>query len=280
VSLRDLYTNTIRTPAQPIDDSQIVIDRTPAAVKPSTLNDKQSEAWEGVESTFEPFQMTATNTTSSRVKRARLIASAPRAMAAMSGRQNTDFIDSLFDSTDGTPSIPVTTFADVGGCATQLEAIRELCTHLADPTDYTRLRVRPPCGLLLHGPPGCGKSLVARAVAGVSQDVLLHYLTFITQELRVPLIALAAPQLVAGVSGESETRIRQLFTVAKTHAPCIVFLDEIDAVCGKRDEAQKSMVSRIVAQLLHELDGLFLRDFINVFVFLYRITFSAHINRW
>ncbi|CAM5999801.1 unnamed protein product [Sphagnum balticum] len=226
------------------------------------------------------YPMTAPNTKSSLVKRARLMASAPRAMAAMSGRQNTDFIDSLFDSTDGTPSVPVTTFADVGGCTNQLEAIHELCKHLADPSDYVRLRVRPPCGLLLHGPPGCGKSLVARAVAGVSWDVLLNRLTFMTQELRVPLIALAAPQLVGGVSGESETRIRQLFTVAKTHAPCIVFLDEIDAVCGKRDEAQKSMESRIVAQLLHELDGLFLRDFMYSLIFIFAQNYILGLHQW
>ncbi len=104
---------------------------------------------------------------------------APRATAAVSGQQNTDFINSLFDSTDGTSLVPVTTFADVGGYTKQLKAILKLCKHLADPSvlcDYTRLRVRPPCGLLLYGSPGCGKSLVARAIAGVSWDVLLNYL--------------------------------------------------------------------------------------------------------
>ena len=94
----------------------------------------------------------------------------------------------------------------------------------------------------MHGPPGCGKTSIANALAG---------------ELQVPFISISAPSVVSGMSGESEKKIRELFDEAKSLAPCLVFFDEIDAITPKRDGgAQREMERRIVAQLLTSMDEL------------------------
>uniref|UniRef100_A0A8C9W0B2 Nuclear VCP like n=1 Tax=Scleropages formosus TaxID=113540 RepID=A0A8C9W0B2_SCLFO len=109
------------------------------------------------------------------------------------------------------------------------------------PEVYQQLGVVPPRGFLLHGPPGCGKTLLAHAVAG---------------EMALPLLKVSAPELVSGVSGESEQKLRELFEQAVTNAPCILFIDEIDAITPKREVASKDMERRIVAQLLTCMDDL------------------------
>lgn len=75
------------------------------------------------------------------------------------------------------------------------------------------------------------------------------------QELGLPFIKLAATEIVSGVSGESEGTLRDLFQLAKDHAPCVLFIDEVDAICRKRETAQREMERRIVTQLLACLDG-------------------------
>ncbi|XP_016842214.1 nuclear valosin-containing protein-like isoform X3 [Nasonia vitripennis] len=136
---------------------------------------------------------------------------------------------------------PTVKFSDVGGNTKVLETVANLLVHMKHPEVYTKLGISPPRGFLLHGPPGCGKTLLAHAIAG---------------ELQMPLLKVAAPELVAGVSGESEQRIRELFDQAIAIAPCILFLDEIDAVAPHRANAQREMERRIVAQLLSCLDEL------------------------
>ncbi|GLG99713.1 Transitional endoplasmic reticulum ATPase TER94 [Gryllus bimaculatus] len=139
------------------------------------------------------------------------------------------------------PQEPGVSFADVGGVDDLLEEVGRLLAHLRRPEIFRTLGVPPPRGVLLHGPPGCGKSLLARAVAG---------------ELRLPLLRVAGPELVAGVSGESEARVRDLFEQAARSAPCVLFLDEVDALAPPRAGAQREMERRIVAQLLSCLDEL------------------------
>lgn len=85
----------------------------------------------------------------------------------------------------------------------------------------------------------------------------LHAVHCILQELDVPLMIVAGPELIAGVSGESEERIRDLFDQASEIAPCILFLDEVDALAPNRHTAQREMERRVVAQLLSCLDGRF-----------------------
>ncbi|KAK9501208.1 hypothetical protein O3M35_002278 [Rhynocoris fuscipes] len=138
-------------------------------------------------------------------------------------------------------SIPNITFKDFGGNYKVLEAVSGLLLHLHYFDVYIRVGVQPPRGFLLHGPPGCGKTLLAKAIAG---------------ELRIPLIRAAGPELVGGVSGESEQRIRDLFNQAKEQSPCIIFIDEIDAIFPPRESARKDMERRIVAQIISSFDDL------------------------
>ncbi|KAL6749669.1 P-loop containing nucleoside triphosphate hydrolase protein [Haematococcus lacustris] len=106
---------------------------------------------------------------------------------------------------------------------------------------YAWLGVEPPRGVLLHGPPGCGKTALANAIAN---------------ECGVPFLRVAAPEVVSGMSGESEAKLRSLFQEAADLAPCIVFIDEIDAIAPKRETAQREMERRIVAQMLTCMDDL------------------------
>lgn len=132
-------------------------------------------------------------------------------------------------------------FEDIGGISEIIMQICDLVLHMKHPEVYTQLGIKSPRGALLHGPPGTGKTLLAHAIAG---------------KLQLPLIAVTGTELVGGMSGESEERIRELFERAVTVAPGVLFIDEIDAVCGNRIHAQKDMEKRMVAQLLASLDSL------------------------
>lgn len=132
-------------------------------------------------------------------------------------------------------------FEDVGGNDHILTEVCKLLIHLRHPEVYQYLGVVPPRGFLLHGPPGCGKTLLAQAIAG---------------ELDIPMLKVAATEMVSGVSGESEQKLRDLFEQALNSAPCILFIDEIDAITPKREVASKDMERRIVAQLLTCMDDL------------------------
>jgi len=133
------------------------------------------------------------------------------------------------------------TFAEFGGNEEVLCNICKLLVHLKHPEVYRKLGVTPPRGFLLHGPPGCGKTLLAHAIAG---------------ELQLPFIKISAPEIVSGVSGESEQKLRELFEEAIASSPCVLFIDEIDSITPKRENAQREMERRIVAQLLTCLDEL------------------------
>ncbi|KAK3523319.1 hypothetical protein QTP86_029507 [Hemibagrus guttatus] len=132
-------------------------------------------------------------------------------------------------------------FEDVGGNDETLTELCKLLIHMRHPEVYQQLGVVPPRGFLLHGPPGCGKTLLAQAVAG---------------EMELPILKVSAPELVSGISGESEQKLRELFEQAVSGAPCILFIDEIDAITPKREVASKDMERRIVAQLLTCMDDL------------------------
>ncbi len=145
-------------------------------------------------------------------------------------------------SANGTPEVPTTRYSDLGGIENVLQDVKELIERpFKHPEIYRHLGVTPPRGILLHGPPGCGKTCLASAIAG---------------ELNIPLIKVAAPEVVSGMSGESEGKLRSLFDQARELAPCILFLDEIDAITPKRENAQREMERRIVAQLLTCMDEL------------------------
>jgi ribosome biogenesis ATPase len=129
---------------------------------------------------------------------------------------------------------------NLGGVGNVIEELNELVAMpMLYPDTYIRTGIQPPRGVLLHGPPGCGKTMIANAFAA---------------EIGVSFIPLSAPSLVAGMSGESEKKIRDIFEEAKRMAPCLVFIDEIDVIMGKRESAQREMEKRIVAQMLTCMD--------------------------
>ncbi|KAI0156604.1 putative AAA family ATPase/60S ribosome export protein Rix7 [Xylariaceae sp. FL1272] len=130
--------------------------------------------------------------------------------------------------------------ADLGGMDDAIEVLVESITlPMKEPEFCLEGVIRPARGVLIHGPPGCGKTMLAKAYAA---------------DLGVSFIPVSAPSLVAGMSGESEKKIRELYDEARKLAPSLVFIDEIDAIMGKRENAQREMEKRIVAQMLTCMD--------------------------
>ncbi|RAW33743.1 Nuclear valosin-containing protein-like [Phytophthora cactorum] len=141
---------------------------------------------------------------------------------------------------------PSARYSDVGGIQSILQEVRELIEYpLTHPEVYAHLGVEPPRGVLLHGPPGTGKSMLAHAIAG---------------ECGATFLKISAPEVVSGMSGESEQKLRELFDEAISRAPSIIFIDEIDAITPKRETSARGMEKRIVAQLLTSTDSLSLEN--------------------
>jgi transitional endoplasmic reticulum ATPase len=135
-----------------------------------------------------------------------------------------------------------TTYEDIGGLDEEIRRIREMVElPLRHPEIFQRLGIDPPKGVLLHGPPGCGKTLLARAVANESE---------------ANFYAINGPEIMSKFYGESEARMRKMFEDAEKNAPSILFIDEIDAIAPKRGEVTGEVERRVVAQLLASMDGL------------------------
>jgi len=136
------------------------------------------------------------------------------------------------------------TYEDVGGLGDQVKRIREMIElPMRFPQVFARLGIDPPKGVLLHGPPGCGKTLIARAIANETDAYFLQ---------------ISGPEIIHKFYGESEAHLRSVFEEAKKNAPSILFLDELDAIAPKREElgGEKQVERRVVAQLLALMDGL------------------------
>jgi transitional endoplasmic reticulum ATPase len=143
---------------------------------------------------------------------------------------------------EGTEEAARVSYEDIGGLDREIQRVREMIElPLKYPEVFERLGIGAPKGILLHGPPGCGKTLIARAVA---KETDAHFL------------AVSGPEVIHKFYGESEAKLRKIFEEAERHAPSIVFLDEIDAIAPKRETVVGEVEKRVVAQLLALLDGL------------------------
>ncbi len=134
------------------------------------------------------------------------------------------------------------TYDDLGGMKDTIDALREMVElPLRHPELFQRLGVDPPKGVLLHGPPGTGKTRLARAVANESEANFFH---------------IAGPEVMGSAYGESEKKLRELFEEAAKSAPSIIFIDEIDSIAPKRGQVSGEAEKRLVAQLLTLMDGI------------------------
>ena len=139
-------------------------------------------------------------------------------------------------------SYPRITYDELGGLKKEVQKIREMVElPMRHPELFDKIGVEAPKGVLLYGPPGTGKTLLAKAVAG---------------ETNAHFISLSGPEIMGKHYGESEERIREIFTQAEENAPSIIFIDEIDSIAPKRDEVSGELEKRIVSQLLTLMDGM------------------------
>ena len=139
-------------------------------------------------------------------------------------------------------SVPRITYDELGGLKSEVQKIREMVElPMRHPELFDKIGVEAPKGVLLYGPPGTGKTLLAKAVAG---------------ETNAHFISLSGPEIMGKHYGESEERIREIFTQAEENSPSIIFIDEIDSIAPKRDEVSGELEKRIVSQLLTLMDGM------------------------
>ncbi|MHB9160413.1 MAG: CDC48 family AAA ATPase [Nitrosotalea sp.] len=134
------------------------------------------------------------------------------------------------------------TFEEIGGLKTQTKRMREIVElPLKHPEIFARLNIEPHSGILLYGPPGCGKTLIAKVLASESE---------------ANFYSINGPEIMNKYYGETEARLRDIFKEAKENSPSVIFIDEIDAIAPKREEAYGDVEKRVVAQLLALMDGL------------------------
>jgi transitional endoplasmic reticulum ATPase len=134
------------------------------------------------------------------------------------------------------------TYKDIGGMSAELQQVREVVElPLKYPQLFERLGIDAPKGVLLYGPPGCGKTMTARAVANETSAHFIH---------------ISGPEIVHRYYGDSEAHLREVFKEARDRAPTIIFFDEIDAIASKREDVSGDVEKRIVAQLMALMDGL------------------------
>ncbi len=139
-------------------------------------------------------------------------------------------------------SVPRTTYENLGGLEEEIQRIREMVElPMQHPEIFQTLGIDPPKGVLLLGPPGCGKTLLARAVANESD---------------ANFFSINGPEIISKFYGESEARLREIFQHAQQNAPSIILIDELDSIAPKREEVTGEVERRVVAQLLALMDGL------------------------
>ncbi|XP_067250927.1 ATPase family gene 2 protein homolog A isoform X1 [Chanodichthys erythropterus] len=176
----------------------------------------------------------------------------PLRLSPPAGRTSTDTFYTVCSSTTLSISDPAeqdegderskVTYSMIGGLSGQLQVIRETIElPLKHPELFKNYGIPPPRGVLLYGPPGTGKTLIGRAVAN---------------EVGAHMSVINGPEIMSKFYGETEARLRQIFTEASQRQPAIIFIDELDALCPKREGAQNEVEKRVVATLLTLMDGI------------------------
>lgn len=162
--------------------------------------------------------------------------------AVMIGVPTHLFLEKITEKDSRSAASQRLSYEDIGGLKPQLQRIREMIElPLRYPELFERLGIDPPKGVLLYGPPGCGKTLIARAIA---------------QECEANFFSVSGPEVIHKFYGESEAHLRKIFEEASRKSPSIIFLDEIDAIAPKREQVLGEVEKRVVAQLLALMDGL------------------------
>jgi transitional endoplasmic reticulum ATPase len=170
-----------------------------------------------------------------------VVSTAPKGIVHIDAKTEVELLPDYVGGKPGDRRADVT-YDDLGGMRETIDALREMVElPLRHPELFQRLGVDPPKGVLLHGPPGTGKTRLARAVANESSA---HF------------FSIAGPEIMGSAYGESERKLRELFEQAAASAPSIIFIDEIDSIAPKRGQVTGEAEKRLVAQLLSLMDGI------------------------
>jgi transitional endoplasmic reticulum ATPase len=170
-----------------------------------------------------------------------VVSTTPRGIVHIDPKTQVELLPEFTERKDGERRADVT-YDDLGGMKDTIDALREMVElPLRHPELFQRLGVDPPKGVLLHGPPGTGKTRLARAVANESDAQFFH---------------IAGPEIMGSAYGESEKRLREIFEEAAKAVPSIIFIDELDSIAPKRGQVSGEAEKRLVAQLLTLMDGL------------------------
>ncbi|XP_023962152.2 ATPase family gene 2 protein homolog A isoform X2 [Chrysemys picta bellii] len=160
----------------------------------------------------------------------------------ISSKTRVNFVENRIIATEEHDSKSILTYDMIGGLSSQLQTIRETIElPLKQPELFKCYGIPPPRGVLLYGPPGTGKTMIARAVAN---------------EVGAHVSIINGPEIISKFYGETESRLRQIFAEASQRRPSIIFIDELDALCPKREGAQNEVEKRVVASLLTLMDGI------------------------
>ncbi|XP_038256509.1 ATPase family protein 2 homolog isoform X2 [Dermochelys coriacea] len=160
----------------------------------------------------------------------------------ISSRTRVNFTENRTIATEEHDCKPNLTYDMIGGLSSQLQTIRETIElPLKQPELFKSYGISPPRGVLLYGPSGTGKTMIARAVAN---------------EVGAHVSVINGPEIISKFYGETESRLRQIFAEASQRRPSIIFIDELDALCPKREGAQNEVEKRVVASLLTLMDGI------------------------